>query len=76
MQVAKYACLCQCNATMPSEKDKMLQLRVQMLDSHDNDAPWRWMIAMPVQFNDGMFHAQNEMVHMPRHDAGPMMHTL
>jgi len=58
MQVAKYACLCQCNATMPSEKDKMLQLRVQMLDSHDSDALLRCMIAMVVQQNDGMFHAR------------------
>ena len=73
MLAVKHASLYQCNQGIMA---KIFQLRVQMLDSHDNDAPWRWMIAMPVQFNDGMFHAQNEMVHMPRHDAGPMMHTL
>jgi len=48
MLVVKHAYLCQCNATMLGEKDKMLQLRVQMLDSHDSDAHLIWMIAMLV----------------------------
>ena len=32
--------------------------RSAMLDSHANDAHLRWMIAMLVQFDDGLFHAQ------------------
>ena len=31
------------------DNDKMLQFRVQMLDTHGNDAFMKWMIAMPVQ---------------------------
>ena len=60
------------------DNDKIFQLRVQMLDNHDNDAPMRCRIAMVVQCNDGMFHAQTEMVHMTQcncHDADSMMHT-
>ena len=34
-----------------------------MLDNHDSDALLRCMIAMLVQYNDGIFHA-NEMVNM------------
>ena len=30
------------------DNDKIFQLRVRMLDNHDNDAPLRCMIAMPV----------------------------
>ena len=58
--------------------DKIFQLIVHMLDTHDDDAPMRCMIAMVVQCNDGMFHAQNEMVQLTRcncHDADPLMHT-
>jgi len=40
------------------DNDKIFQLSVQMLDNHDNDAHLRWMIAMLVQFDDGLFHAQ------------------
>ena len=36
---------------------------MHMLDNHDNDALLRCMIAMLVQYNDGIFHA-NEMVNM------------
>ena len=60
------------------DNDKIFQLRVQMLDNHDNDAPMRCRIAVVVQCNDGMFHAQTEMVHMRQcncHDAVPMIHT-
>jgi hypothetical protein len=34
-----------------------------MLDNHDSDALLRCMIAMRVQYNDGIFDA-NEMVNM------------
>ena len=36
---------------------KIFQLRVQMLDSHDNDVPMKCMIAMMVQHKDWVFHA-------------------
>ena len=36
---------------------------MHMLDKHDNDALLRCMIAMLVQYNDGIFHA-NEIVNM------------
>jgi hypothetical protein len=36
---------------------------MHMLDNHDNDALLKCMIAMLVQYNDGIFHA-NEMVNM------------
>ena len=48
---------------------------MHMLNDHDNDALLRRMIAMLVQYNDGIFYA-NEMVNMTWcncHDAGPMM---
>jgi len=60
------------------DNDKIFQLRVRMLDNHDNDAPMRCRIAVVVQCNDGMFHAQNEMVHMRQcncQDVVPMIHT-
>ena len=49
MLVAKHACLCQCNANMSRDNDKMLQFRVQMFDTHGNDAFMKHMIAMPVK---------------------------
>ena len=36
---------------------------MHMLDDHENDTPSRCMIAMLVQYNDGIFYA-NEMVNM------------
>ena len=36
---------------------------MHMLDNHDNDALLKCMIAMLVQYNDGIFYA-NEMVNM------------
>ena len=30
------------------DNDKIFQLRVQMLDTHDKDAFMKWMIAMPI----------------------------
>jgi len=36
---------------------------MHMLDNHDNDALLKCMIAMLMQYNDGIFHA-NEMVNM------------
>ena len=36
---------------------------MHMLDNHDNNALLKCMIVMLVQYNDGIFHA-NEMVNM------------
>ena len=55
MLAVKHASLYQCNQGIMA---KIFQLRVQMLDSHDNDAPWRWMIATMVQHEGGVFHVQ------------------
>ena len=77
MLIVKHACLCPYNATILRNNDKMFQLMVHMLDNHDNDALLKCMIAILVQYNDGMFHA-NEMMHMTWcicHDADSMMHT-
>ena len=40
------------------DNNKILQLSVQMLEIHDNDAPLRSVIAMMVQHEDGVFHVQ------------------
>ena len=44
--------------TMPRNKVKMFHPKVQMLDGSDNDALLECMIAMLVQHDDKMFHAQ------------------
>ena len=58
MQAVKHAYLCQCDATMPRNKDKMFHPKVQMFDGSDNDALLECMIAMLVQHDDKMSHAQ------------------
>ena len=58
---------------MTKDNDKIFQLIVQMLDSHDDDATMKYMIAMVLQRNDGMFNAQ--MKWCMRHDAIAMMLT-
>jgi len=69
MQVAKYACLCQCNATMPSEKDKMLRLRVQMMMMHPWDVWLQWWC------NAMMGCSMHKMKWCSWHDAIVMMLT-
>ena len=42
----------------PRDNDKIFQLSVQMLETHDYDVLLRCMIAMMVQHKDGVFHVQ------------------
>ena len=48
---------------MLRDSDRMFKLMMHMLNNHDNNGLLRWMIARPMQYNDGLLHA-NETVHV------------
>ena len=48
---------------MLRDSDRMFKLMMHMLNNHDNNGLLIWMIAGPMQCNDGLLHA-NETVHV------------